>query len=73
MAREYNPKRTKAAKSILLQQKRRRARKLDISGARGRAYRKRHLSLITKARIAAGLRRYWKFRKTRKDTLKRRS
>lgn len=65
---EYKPR-----KSILVQQDRRRSRKLDISGKRSKAYRKRTLSLIHRARIAAGVRKYYKFRHSKKDYTKRRS
>jgi len=44
---------TRALKSILQVQKHRRPRSLDISGKRGAAYRKRKLSLLTRARLAA--------------------
>lgn len=61
---------TRALKSIVQSRKDRRPRTLDISGKRGGAYRKRKLSLISRARLEHGERKPESFQQKRRRALR---
>lgn len=56
----------RSLKSILSEQEHRRPRTLDISGKRAAAYRKRELSLLSRARLAAAEYKPESFRQKRR-------